>query len=402
MGFFDLFKKKANPPTVTIAPSALETAQAKNLMRQLQESAEIVNTTTAPKTFWSRLNFSLDVLLELQKYEKYGLFKNSTPTNDYNKILSNLEATVNDFIDRVIISQSDKNDQLNTQKEKDKRTKKCIENLWHSFYESNDYWQGNNMYPHYTGKLYADSNLKRVEDILQDLELKEIKKSVEKENTASSSARNLSPVHCTISLHSSEQFKKYEEECVERFIEEDRKNADRSARFNRDLTLNSAKEHRIDLVAVSNHMGGCCSECAKYSGRVYSISGKSRKYPQLPASVRTNGNFHHGCWCSMNLYFEGSSVYFMGESLSDTEIRNRPYSDNRTSQQIEWYEHRYDDKIAEAKEYAAKEFDRKEYESIQKALPDLAPKSFSAYRRMKNGNTAGFQKILNAVQTVEK
>lgn len=178
MGFFDLFKKSKNTSAPKATPTQFEIIQVENLMKQLQESVELINTTTSPRTFFRRLNFALDVLLELQKYEKYGLFKNSTPTNDYNKILGNLEATVNDFIDRVIISQSDKNDQLNTQQEKDKRMKKCVENLWNSFYEANDYWQGNGMYPHYTGKLYADSNFQRVDDILKDLTTQAIKEEI--------------------------------------------------------------------------------------------------------------------------------------------------------------------------------------------------------------------------------
>ena len=173
------FKEKQNeiPSQKSVSeehPTRFEIMQAENLMRQLQESVDFINSTTSPRTFWGRLNFALDILLELKKYEKYGLFKESTPTKDYNKILDNLESIVNAFIDRVIVAQSDKNELLNNQREKDKRMLKCVKNLWNSFYEANDYWQGNNTFPHYTGKLYSESNFKRIDDILNDLELKSI------------------------------------------------------------------------------------------------------------------------------------------------------------------------------------------------------------------------------------
>lgn len=179
--------EEISPPK--LKPSDFEILQVKSLMGQLQESVEIVNTTTSPKTFWGRLNFSLDVLLELQKYEHLNLFYNSTPTADYNKILNNLEATVNDFIDRVIIAQSDKNEMLETQYEQDKRMEKCLSNLWNSFYESNDYWRGNNMFPHYDGKLYVDKNFERVEDMLNDVQQKVIRNSVSKKTLKSPPAK---------------------------------------------------------------------------------------------------------------------------------------------------------------------------------------------------------------------
>lgn len=181
MGFFSLFTKSKQQQK--IVPSQTEVTQAQMLMNQLIESVELVNTTTSPSTFLGRLNFSLDLLLELKKYEKYSIFTNSNPTNDYNKILNNLEATVNDFIDRVIIAQSEKNDALESQHEKNKKMEKCVERLWNSFYEANDYWRGNGAYPHYTGRLFTDSNLGRVEDIMQDLQQKVIQEELRKKSS---------------------------------------------------------------------------------------------------------------------------------------------------------------------------------------------------------------------------
>ena len=71
MGFFSLFTKSKQQQK--IVPSQTEVTQAQMLMNQLIESVELVNTTTSPSTFFGRLNFSLDLLLELKKYEKYSI-----------------------------------------------------------------------------------------------------------------------------------------------------------------------------------------------------------------------------------------------------------------------------------------------------------------------------------------
>ncbi len=149
--------------------TSADIAQAENLMRQLSESTALLNKTNVAKTFFGRLHFTLDILLELQKYEKYNLFSNSTPTQDYEKILSNLEATVNDFIDRSISSHIAKHEHLKTQKAKDRNLYKHISSLLSDFEDSDTFWQGNNMYPHYSGPLYTDSNYQRIKAMYDDL-----------------------------------------------------------------------------------------------------------------------------------------------------------------------------------------------------------------------------------------
>lgn len=39
---------------------------------------------------------------KINKYEKFKIFKSSTPSADYRKIISNMEATVDSFIERAI------------------------------------------------------------------------------------------------------------------------------------------------------------------------------------------------------------------------------------------------------------------------------------------------------------
>ena len=395
--------QSANIASSRSSISEIELVQAEILMKQLQESSEIINTTTSPKTFFGRLNFSLDLLLELQKYEKYGIFTNSTPTKDYETILGNLEATVNDFIDRVIVSQSDKNDTLKSQQDNDRQMKKCIENLWHSFYEANDYWCGNNMYPHYNGKLYVDSNFQRIEDMLHDLELREI--NCKNNTPQKSKTSELYKIRntCKIFLYTSKTFQDFEAKYITDSIESFKTNFDEFAESIRDSTFQRLKEYHTDLVVFNNHSLGCCEECAKLTGRVYSVSGKNTNFPKLPDYARKHGNFHHGCRCCMNYYFEDyGEVFYQGERFNALDASNRPYIDYRTIESKTVHKEDAERRLNEAKEAAAKEFDRAEYEAILEALPDAAPKSFGAYRRMKNRNTTGFQKLLSLVDTVEQ
>ena len=149
-------------------PSPVQISQIENLMKQLLESTTLVNSTASSKTFFGRLHFSLDILLELQKYEKYNIFTGSTPTEDYQKLIDNLEATVDAFIDRSIIDHVKKHEHLKTQKAKDRNIYKYLSSLLSDFEEANTYWSGNNMYPHYTGPLYTDSNYQRVKEMYDD------------------------------------------------------------------------------------------------------------------------------------------------------------------------------------------------------------------------------------------
>lgn len=136
-----------------------------DLLRQRDESANIVNNTKNPETFFGRLGFTFDVLLELITYEKYNFFTNSIPTKDYQKLLDTLENAVDAFIDRSYEAQLEKVSKLKTEKAKNNNMKKYFENLITAFECSNTFWTGNNRMPHYKGMLYTEKNKKRVYDM---------------------------------------------------------------------------------------------------------------------------------------------------------------------------------------------------------------------------------------------
>lgn len=158
MGFF----------TPKITSSQLQHVQT--AMKQLQESVYLLNNTTKPDVFFKRLNFSLDLLLDLQSYEKYKIFKGCAPTSDYNKIIRNMESTVNDFIDRAIETNRQKLATLKTDKAKRNNYEKFVIALIAAFDCANTFWTGNRGFPHYTGPLYTDKNYRRVQALFDDLD----------------------------------------------------------------------------------------------------------------------------------------------------------------------------------------------------------------------------------------
>ena len=49
----------------------------------------------------------------------------------------------------------------------------------------------------------------------------------------------------------------------------------------------------------------CCPICSKYDSKIFSISGKSKKYPKLPSAISKEGGFCPNCIIGITAYFEG-------------------------------------------------------------------------------------------------
>lgn len=150
--------------------SKVELAAAKNMLKQVNDCAKIVNTTTNPEIYFSRLNFLFDLLLELRKYEKYHIFTGKSPTQDYNSLLNNLESSVNLFIDRTYEKQKEKMIALKTDKAKQNSFQKYALKMRTAFENANSYWQGNAGTSHYTGILYTQNNILHLNKILENAE----------------------------------------------------------------------------------------------------------------------------------------------------------------------------------------------------------------------------------------
>ena len=72
---------------------------------------------------------------------------------------------------------------------------------------------------------------------------------------------------------------------------------------------------------------------------------------------------------------------------------NRPFVDERTKEQKEAFE-----KDVKEKEEAAK--DKEFYDLIFEKFPDIAPKSFGGYRRMKASNSENYKNLLLKAEEV--
>ncbi len=177
---------------------------------------------------------------------------------------------------------------------------------------------------------------------------------------------------------------------------------DITAKRIKDNVLEKSRQFETDLVVFHDYGNGCCSECAKMRGRVYSISGKSRIYPKLPKYVIQNGNFHPGCRCIMSSFFENEKeIFYKGERVNAKKASTRPWIDDRDEREKKLYDDylaRVEESRVQAQrreEYSIKKgIAQKEFDTIKIYLPELAPKSITGYIRMKNSRSKNFMKIV--------
>lgn len=154
--------------TPKISQAQLEFVRA--TLGQVQDCAKLINSTIKPDVFFGRLNFILDLLLRLQPYEKYQIFKGGTPTSDYNRLVSNIEATVDDFITRAVEANDKKVAALKTEKAKTRNRENFAIKLISAFDCAHTFWTGDRGFPHYDGPLFAPTNYQRVQAIYNALD----------------------------------------------------------------------------------------------------------------------------------------------------------------------------------------------------------------------------------------
>lgn len=175
--------------------------------------------------------------------------------------------------------------------------------------------------------------------------------------------------------------------------------------FDADLRDSTIMNVRLQHAALFNsdllempYLGCACAECAKYQGRVYSISGSDKRFPKLPDFLKRTGKVHPGCrhyFCSYNIerpitkYIRDDNGEVITVQVDAIQNSNRPFIDDRTPWEISAYEEvlKRDERKKNAgwdeestRKYAKR---RIEFEWITEHLPDIAPKSLNAYTRMK-------------------
>ncbi|WP_339271723.1 phage minor capsid protein [Paenibacillus sp. FSL K6-1330] len=122
---------------------------------------------------------------------------------------------------------------------------------------------------------------------------------------------------------------------------------------------NTIVQNGLDLVYV-NYVGITCEYCAKYQGRVYSISGNDSRYPKL--EIRPP--YHAHCVHSISAWIE---EYQTPEEIEHMiVVSNRPFTDNRTEANIRRYNEIQLDK-------SRKNETRKQWMRYKAVLPNDTP-----------------------------
>lgn len=140
---------------------------------------------------------------------------------------------------------------------------------------------------------------------------------------------------------------------------------------------NQLTDNGYDLMIMTEHYP-TCKTCAMLQGRVYSISGEDKRFPPLSKAFASGyRNVHPNC--------RHVVVPFVEELHSDEELQqaikrsNEPFEDNRSD----------DEKALYSKQQADNRrmrSDRSQYERYKARLGDEAPKTFSAFRRIKKAD----------------
>lgn len=164
--------------------------------------------------------------------------------------------------------------------------------------------------------------------------------------------------------------------------------ADVVARSTTAETTNTATTNQLsslgyDLVKMSSH-NTTCPICSVYQSRVYSISGKDKRFPPLDTAFNGEyANIHPRCRHRIFPYIPD-----LADDLnSDIEMSNRSFEiDKESKKSIEDY-----NKQQTAK--AQMRNDMNQYQRYKLALGNNAPKSFAAFRRMKYSNSGKYNEL---------
>ncbi len=136
-----------------------------------------------------------------------------------------------------------------------------------------------------------------------------------------------------------------------------------------------------DLVRMTSHYP-TCEICAQFQGRVYSISGDDKRFPPLSRAFSSGyRNIHPNCRHSVHPYIE--SLQSEEDLAADIARSNRPFEDNRPDAERALYNKQ------QVRNRQIRQ-DRYQYERYRARLGDDAPKSFHAFRKLKNAGGEGW------------
>lgn len=157
---------------------------------------------------------------------------------------------------------------------------------------------------------------------------------------------------------------------------------------------NVAKENGHDLVKMTSHYGAC-PVCVPYEGRVYSLSGKDKRFPSIknvPGFRDGYNNIHPRCSHRIGVWVEK-----YGDAEKEIKNSNKPFDipKDKEASVNKYYE--------EQQKKAILRNNKKQYEKIKIALGEEAPKSFQGYLKMKNAkNQDNYNELKKKYREVKK
>lgn len=150
---------------------------------------------------------------------------------------------------------------------------------------------------------------------------------------------------------------------------------------------NLARENQLtangyDLVEMTEHYP-TCDVCAPLQGRVYSISGKDKRFPPLSRAFSSGyHNVHPNCRHSIVPWIEELQT---GEEVQQAMAKSQaPFTDSRSKQEVELYN-------KQQRENRQLREDLYQYERYKARLGNDAPETFHAFRRMKKADDETWQ-----------
>jgi len=140
---------------------------------------------------------------------------------------------------------------------------------------------------------------------------------------------------------------------------------------------NQLTENSYDLMQMTKHYP-TCEKCAPLQGRVYSISGKDKRFPPISVAQPRGYKITHP-------HCRHVFLPWLEEFRTEDEIKqaikrsNAPFEDTRNAAEIALY----DKQQAQNRQYRQEQH---QYERYKARLGDGAPKTLAAFRRIKRAD----------------
>lgn len=150
---------------------------------------------------------------------------------------------------------------------------------------------------------------------------------------------------------------------------------------------NQLVENGYDLVQFTEHYP-TCALCAQFQGRVFSISGKDKRFPPLSKAFASGyRNIHPNCRHVLVAWLEE----FQTPEEVEEAIRksNLPFEDPRNKEEIDLYNQ-------QQSENRQLRQDLYQYERYKARLGEDAPKSFASFRKLKYNNKDEFKQLVQS------